>query len=229
MSKKRNRTSHRATSKKKQTRNFYIGTGIFIALLVAIGAYLVLNQPPEVSASRLELETSIGADDATVTIYEFGAYGCSSCRATHQRGFNEQIETLIERPEYKDKVRFVFVNYPVISQNDPLSAEVGQCVLDQDEEAFWTFHNAIYGISDAEYASMRDAGDYIEFANRQGLDGDALDECLANDTHKRTVQHHKERAEDRFVRGTPTFFVNDQQVSVDITQIEQLIQNNLNS
>lgn len=215
--------------KKKQTQNFYIGTAILIILLVVIGAYLYLNQPPEVSASRLKLDASLGSEDAIVTIYEFGRYGCDSCRATYQNGFHEQIKLLIERPEYKDKVRFVFVNYPIVHLNDPLSAEAAQCVLDQSEEAFWTFHNGIYAISDSEYASMSSAEDYVKFANLHNLDGEALDKCLSNHIHGRTVAYHKKRSQDRIVRFTPAFFVNDEPATDDIIVIEELIQEILNS
>ena len=225
---KRNRTSKRRASKKNQTRNFYLGIGGFVTLLVIAGIYLYLDQPPEVSASRLELETSLGADDAQVTIYEFASYGCEACRYDHERGFNAQVEALLEQPEFEGKVRFVYVNYPIISINDPLSAEAAQCALDQGSNEFWTFHNEIYEISDAEYATMRGVDDFVDFADRIGLDSSSIESCLNSDTHERTVQYHKRRGDERFVQGTPTYFVNNQRVNRDIANIEQWVRAELN-
>ncbi len=226
---KRNRTSKRTQNKKQQTRNFYIGVMVFVAVLIALGIYLYVSQPPEVSADRLEMEASLGADDAEVTIYEFASYGCEACRYDHERGFNAQVEALLEKSEYEGKVRFVYVNYPIISINDPLSAEAAQCALDQGQDAFWTFHNSIYEISDAEYATMRSESDFVEFADRIGLDSEKIDQCLQSDTHERTVQYHKRRGDERFVTGTPTYFVNNQRVNRDVASIEQWIRAELSS
>jgi protein-disulfide isomerase len=224
----RNRRGNLRTKQKKQTRNFYIGIGVVVLVAVVVGLYLYLNQPPEVAAGRLGLEAYIGAETAKVTVFEFGAYGCHACRATHQSGFNQRLEALIARPEYADKVRFVFVNFPVISPlNDPISPEAAQCTLDQGQEAFWAFHNALFDISDAEYAQMRREADFVSFAGQIEtdviIDTVALAECLSNDTHVRTVQYHERRARERFVQGTPTFFVNDREVFRDLDEIERFI------
>lgn len=224
---KRRRGASRRQNKAASKRNFYIGIGVVVVLIIAAGAYLLLDQPPEVNAARLELDPVIGAEDAPVTVYEFGAYGCHSCRAVHQSGFNDALVEMIET-EYDGQVNFVFVNFPVISINDPLSAEAAQCALDLGPDAFWAFHNGLYGLSDATYAGMRGQDDYVQFASRVGIDSVALDECLSNDTHVRTVQHHSQRSRDRFVRGTPTFFVNDRQVQPNLDAIRSLINAELN-
>jgi 2-hydroxychromene-2-carboxylate isomerase len=83
-------------------------------------------------------------------------------------------------------------------------------------------------MSDAAYAPLRGKDDYVAFASRIGLDSSALEECLSNDTHERTVQHHLERSRDRFVRGIPTFFVNDRQVQPSLDAIRAIIEAELN-
>ncbi|MCI0714476.1 MAG: DsbA family protein [Chloroflexi bacterium] len=207
-------------------RNFYIALGVVVTLVVIAAIYLILDQPPQVDAARLALDPVIGEVDAPVTIYQFGAYGCYSCRATHQSGFNAQLEELIAT-EYAGQVKFVFVNFPVISANDPLSAEAAQCALDQGQEVFWSFHNSLFVVSNETYAQMRGEDDYVEFAERIGIDADALDECLDNDTHERTVDHHEQRANRLNVPGTAIFYVNDRQVQPDIDAIRELIDTEL--
>jgi protein-disulfide isomerase len=224
---KRSRTGRR--QKAQQKRNFYMVLGVMLLVALGAGIYLfVIDQPPEVAASRLELEAAVGPEDAPVTVYEFGAYGCSSCRAIHQNGFNDQLFNLLHQEQYRDRVRFVFVNFPVINPFvDRIAAEAAQCVLDQGQEAFWTFHNSIYDLSQAEYGRYRE-DEFVQLANRAGLDGSAVDACLSNDTHKRTVQYHDKRARDRNVRGTPTLFVNDRLVGINLNQIESAIIAELN-
>lgn len=225
---RRNHVSHRRT-KQQQKRNFYIMLGVILLVALGAGIYLVvIDQAPEVAASRLALDPVIGPEDAPVTIYEFGAYGCSSCRSIHQSGFNEQLLNLLDQEQYGDQVRFVFVNFPVISPVvDPIAAESAQCVLDQGQAAFWIYHDSIYDLSQAEYSRYRE-DDFARLADQIGLDGDAVQSCLEKDTHKRTVRHHEERARDRNVRGTPTFFVNNRLVGIDLAQIENAIVSELN-
>ena len=89
-------------------------------VVLAIGAIIylvVIDSPPEVAAERLALDPIRGPEDAEVTVYEFGAYGCSSCRSIHQRGFLDQLFSVIERDEYRNRVNFVFVNFPVIDHS----------------------------------------------------------------------------------------------------------------
>lgn len=220
----RGRSSGVQQKKQPQTRNFYIGLGIVLLLAIAGGAYTYLTRAPEVSATRLDLEPFVGEEDASVTVYEFGAYGCTSCRTVHQSGFNERLNQLIESDDYQGQVRFVFVNFPIINPSiDPHSAEAAQCALDQGQEAFWLFHDGLFEMSNAQYTQMRDDADFVDLANSVGIDSGQIEKCLANKTHARTVDHHEQRARDRFVTGTPTFFVNDQRVGTDLIQIENAI------
>ncbi len=178
--------------------------------------------------NRLTLEAHFGPADAPVTIYEFGTYGCQSCRFAHQSGYVSDVQALVEAPAFVGQVRYVYVNFPVILPDvDPISAEVAQCVLDQGQEAFWTFHDAIFDdVSDFEYSQMRTPEAFVAFAEERGLDGDALQSCMDARTHRGTVQFNLNRALQVGVRATPTMFINDQvlQLFTPLDQIESIIQ-----
>jgi protein-disulfide isomerase len=176
------------------------------------------------------MEPVVGEENAPVTIYEYGAYTCHSCRQVHQSGINEQIDDLVEQSN--GQVRFIFVNAPIISPTNvaKLGAEAAQCALDQSNEAFWTLHNAIYDLSDNEYVGeFGDKGAYVSLANELGIDGDAIGECLDNKTHRRTVDHHEDRSRNAGVNATPAFFVNGRRVNTSMTDIENAVLSALSS
>ncbi len=194
--------------------------------LVGIGASIELHEADEDVEYRLIHDVSIGPDDAEVTIMEVGAYGCHACRAYHHNGVTDALIGLTQNPQYEGRVRFVFVNFPVISPfNDPISAEVAQCIIDHSEDDFWTFHDAIYDISDAEYAQLRTAVDFVHFAEDHGIVSPDVAQCLDNRTHRGTVNYNLNRSSRLGVQGTPTFFVNGERVSPDL--IESAVQSAL--
>jgi protein-disulfide isomerase len=180
--------------------------------------------PDDVEEERVLLEAALGPDDAGVTIYEYGSYGCHSCRLHYQRGGHAEIEALLEHEDYAGDVRFVFVNFPVIvPQLDALSAETAQCVLDQGQEAFWEFHDAMYSMSDAEYAQLRTVTDYVSFTEGLGLESEQVDSCLEEGTYRQTVTYHLQVAwEELGIRATPTFYVNDRRLP-DFGALETMV------
>lgn len=171
---------------------------------------------------RVIQETSIGSEDAPVTIYEFGSYGCEACRVVHAAGVTDDILSIVE--QYDGDVRFVFVNFPVISpHNDPVSAEVAQCLADQSTELFWDFHEAMYALSDASYAQLATYQDFVEVGIELGADEEELNACVNQRTHRGTVQYNLNRSLRQGVQGTPSFFVNDTQVRASAELIERQV------
>lgn len=159
---------------------------------------------PEVEQARLDLDPVLGNPDAPVTIIEYGAYACPACRSWHQAGIVEQILA-----EYPEQVRFVFRDFPVISPAyDRMSANVAQCALDQGQEAFWAFHNALYDV--VRVNSSQDA--LIQAGAQVGLNATALRVCAEANTHAATVQYDNNRARQLGLPGTPSWLVNDQRI-----------------
>jgi len=209
-------------NEQRQQMMIYGAALVLIILIAAALAYTILDAPPTVSAERLALESSLGGQQAPVTIIEYGAYGCHSCRAAHQSGILQQILAT-----HGDNVRLVFRNFPVISpQNDPLAAEAAQCALDQGDDAFWTLHETLFDLSDAAYAQMKDRDDFVQLASSAGLDDSALADCLAAGTHQRTVDHWEANSRNANVRATPTFFVNGRLVG-NPSQLEEIVRSEL--
>ena len=207
---KRNIARERIKQRKqnqKNNRTMMVGVAGLLLVIIAIAAMTFSNTggdiPPE-EAGRMGLDPVLGNPDAPVTIIEYGAYGCPACRTWHQAGIIDQI-----LDAYGDQVNFVFRDFPVISPAyDTMAAEIAQCALDQSEDGFWAFHDALYSFVTVGSA----ASDLMRVGAQVGLDAGALSACYDAGTHRETVKYDENRARSLGLRGTPSFMVNDQRL-----------------
>lgn len=208
---------HPADPREAQRFNRLFFGALTLIVLVAAGfaVFSLLDTPPEVDDDRLQQEAVLGNDDAVIEMIEWGTYGCQFCRFSHQSGIIDDL--LNNYPQ----VEFRFRNWPVRESNDPEAAEAAQCALDQSDEAFWSYHEALFDLSNSEYRSF-ETEDFVDLADEIGLDADALASCLEDRTHERTIEHWQDIAEDINLIGTPTFFVNGQRVN-NAAQLESVI------
>lgn len=154
--------------------------------------------PNEDELTRYELDPIYGNPDAPVALVEYGAYACPSCKFWHVEGF---IEDIIE--EFDGQVNLIYRDMPIISpQYDQAAAEIVQCALDQSNELFWRYHDAMYTIASQVVSTPEEM---IEIGHQVGLDTDLLRTCYKSGIHTETVRYD-------LARGTPTFFVGSQPV-----------------
>ena len=198
---KRSNISRRKQKRRRQQNRTLIIIGGIIALAV-LGVVLIV--PGAASAGdpeRIALDPILGNEAATITITEYGDFGCPSCRAWHNAGIREQVLAT-----YGDRVKFVFKDFPVITAQSPRAAEAGQCALDQG--LFWEFHDTVYenfeGLSDSNLTV---------YAAISGLDVDAFTECLDSKEHLATVRADWDEALRLGLRGTPSFAINGQPIA----------------
>lgn len=202
----------RRTQRQQTGRTNLVLAAIVIVLLIGAGIVMMFSTrsadvaAPVVSAvsDRLEYDPVLGSPNASVTIIEYGAYGCSACRAWHQAGIIEQI--LVEFP---DQVRFVFRDFPVIVPTyDRMAAEIAQCALDQSQAGFWSYHDLLYTV--ATPGMSRD--ELIALGGQVGLDQELLQTCASSGGHRQTVEYDLNRAMNLGLPGTPAFLVNDARI-----------------
>lgn len=177
-------------------------TFIIVALLIAVSSNASRQSVASaVSQNGSTIEPVLGHQDAPVTIIEYGAYGCTACRAWHNAHIIEQI-----LGTYPDKVRFIFRDFPVIVPTyDHMAAEVAHCALDQGQDVFWKFHDALYTIATPQ--SSQD--DLFDLGAQVGLDRSQLQSCTRAGTYRSIVENNLNRALNLGLRGTPGFLVND--------------------
>lgn len=179
--------------------------GLFI-LVAAAALFAILSSAGKAAsapvAERLTLNPVLGDPNAPVTIVGYGAYGCSACQAWHRSGTLEQILA-----EYPGQVKFVYRDFPVVAPSySRMAARTAQCALDQGNEAFWAYHDALFTLADARSSQA----DLIRLGEQVGLDVSALQACVDANTHAATVQYDEDQGHKLGLQGTPAFFVNGQ-------------------
>ena len=159
------------------------------------------NAPTEQVARRYDIPTkgfsSIGPEDAPITLVEFSDYQCPYCEKWHDEVYKQLWAA------YPGKIRFVYRNLP-LTQIHPQSmnaAEASLCAGDQN--AFWKFHEKLF-----ENASSLNDDLYATLAANLGLDTAAFETCMNDHKHKAAIEADMQFAIDLGVQSTPTFFIN---------------------
>lgn len=179
-----------------------------VALIIVVIAVIAMRASGESTTlfdqKRLTLDAMLGNPNGSVTIIEYGAYSCSSCRAWHRAGIIKQILA-----KYPDKIRFIFRDFPVITPSyDRMAAALAQCALDQGQDRFWVFHNALYEQADPSNSQS----DLIRLGGQVGLDTNRLTTCAQANTYQSLVQNEENQARQLGLPGTPSFLVNDRPI-----------------
>ena len=220
--KKGRRQERRETRQREQRMRWIRISGLVILAVAALGIFGFyrastapqVDAPEEVSAANID-----GPADAPVSIVEFGDFGCPSCRAWHNSGIKQQLLA-----DFGDQISFTFRHFPVITAQSPKAAEAGQCAAEQGD--FWTFHDYVY----EQTPPGALAPDQLKsYAAALGLDAAQFNECLDSGKYRSYVANDQGAALAAGARGTPTFFINGQQVGFSYEAMASTIQNELGS
>jgi protein-disulfide isomerase len=148
-----------------------------------------------------------GPDDAKVTLTVFSDFQCPYCAKSLPL-----IESV--REQYPESVRYVFAHFPLPMHKWARPASIAaQCAARQDEDAFWTLHDAFFdnqaGLTPDNVIDR--AASYLEGSS---IDMEEWRTCATDegsDAHRSAaslVDTAMQTGEQVQVRGTPTFFVN---------------------
>ena len=144
----------------------------------------------------------IGSSNPKVTIVEFGDFECLMCK----NSFSKIRELGIK---YKDDVKIVFRDFPVISENSMNLAISARCAGEQG--FFWVMHDKLF-INQGKSSII----EIKEMAKQIGLDIDRFNNCFDNKKYISAINKDLETARELNIKGTPTWFINGNKVSGDI-------------
>ncbi|HMV43487.1 MAG TPA: thioredoxin domain-containing protein [Leptospiraceae bacterium] len=139
---------------------------------------------------------SIGPDKAKVTVIEFSDFECPYCKRS-------QETTRQLREQYKDKIRWVFRDYPLPFHRNAMFAHIAaNCAIEQNK--YWEYFNLLFDNSDNLVKE-----NVILLAEKAGLDKTKFNACLA-DSGKISEEIQSDIADGQSVgvNGTPAFFIN---------------------
>jgi hypothetical protein len=142
-------------------------------------------------------EPVIGDKNAELTIIEFGCYVCPYT--------NQAEETVKEVLDYYDgKVNLQFIVYPLPGHAFSYeSSMASKCAEEQGK--YEEYHDALF-MQNMNFTN----GTFVKIASELGLDVDQFENCMINNTYAKEIEEDKAMAIAAGVKGTPTFFVNEQ-------------------
>ena len=160
---------------------------------------------------------SLGPENAKVTIIEFSDFECPYCKKS-------QDTTRQLREQYKDKMRWVFRDYPLPFHRNAMFAHIAaNCAIEQNK--YWDYFNLLF-----DNAENLAKDNVILLAAKAGLDKDKFNACLAN-TDKISAEIEADLADGQAVgvNGTPAFFINGIMVegAQPITAFQKIIDEEL--
>lgn len=227
--KRRREGAPRAAARGRLTRGPWAIGIIVVVALVAVGVVIgisVATQGGSDSEKLLEISVpgrSLGQDTAPVTILEVSDYQCPFCKR-----FVDTTEGEIKK-EYIEtgKVRLEFRNMAFLGEESVLAAEAAECANDQGR--FWDYHDKLFAEQRGENEGWFAPGNLKEFASDLELDREAFDACLDSHKYRELIVKEREAAQDAGVKGTPSFFINDEFVRgyLSFEDFRQLIEDAL--
>ncbi|MDY6770949.1 MAG: thioredoxin domain-containing protein, partial [Candidatus Nanohaloarchaea archaeon] len=149
-------------------------------------------------------DPTIGQQDAPVTIEYFSGLSsrCSFCQRFARRTFGRIAETYVAN----GTVKLVFRDFPWMhrmADQELVYAEASQCVWRASPSAYWTWHASMLN-----HVNNWTRREVVEMTRSvPGVDGDAVQSCLAEDRAADEVSSDIQAATDAGLRGSPSFVV----------------------
>ena len=163
--------------------------------------------------------TSLGADQAPVTIVEFSDFECPYCR-----NFAQILQQVL--PGEGGQIRVIFHHMPLSTHPWARTAAQGAaCAQLQNSKAFWAFHDQLFlHQSEITIDNIKDKLNDIA-RTAPNLDMTSFRTCLDNDMSLGLVLRDINLATSNEVTGTPTLFINGHRLQgvKDASQLRQLV------
>lgn len=137
----------------------------------------------------------VGSKKASITIVEFFDYNCGYCKQAY-----EAVQKSLD--EDKD-VRFVFVDYPILSEASHLASRYALAAQKQDK--YFELHQELM-----KFKGPKTDENILNLAKTAGLDVAKLKADLNSPDIEATIKKNTELAQKLAISGTPAFIVGDQ-------------------
>lgn len=139
----------------------------------------------------------LGDVNAPVTVIEYSDYECPFCK----KFTLESLPSIKEEYVNTGKVKFIFKDFPLeIHKNSRSAAVAAHCAGEQGK--YFEYHDILF-----ENSKNHSIDNYILWANEIGLATELFKKCM--DDPKDIVEMSIVDAKASGVKGTPTFFIND--------------------
>ncbi len=154
-----------------------------------------------------------GNPDGDITVVEFFDYHCGYCKRV--------MDDIVEVIETDGNVRFVFFEFPILSENSRLAARAALAARFQDPDIYFEFHRQLM-----DHSGRHNADSIRRIATDLELDVDQLFTDIQDDRVTQMLRYNFELAEELGVSGTPAFIVGDELIpgAIGISEMRRLIE-----
>lgn len=192
--------------------------GIAVSLVIAATATIVfaVAQPFDAAPPNTETLSVLEdnshrlseADDDKVTVVEFLDFECEVCGAVYPA-----IEQL--REEYAGRVTFVVRYFPIPGHHNSMNAAIAVEAAAQQGQ-FKAMYSRMFE-TQAQWGEQQvsKADLFRSFADALGLDLAQYDAAVADPATQERVQTDFDAGQALGVEGTPTFFVNNDKLTIE--------------
>ncbi|NCY24511.1 MAG: DsbA family protein [Alphaproteobacteria bacterium] len=157
---------------------------------------------------------SVGPKDADVTVVEFFDYHCGYCK--------RMIPTITQLLKQDKKVRVIFRDFPILSDDSTLAAKAALAVHKVAPAKYFEYHQMLMKMS-----GKFDEKNLTEAAKKLGVDAKKFKTAMDSPEVNAMIEANQEMAGEIGVRGTPAMIFPDRLVpgAVPLDDLQRLIDN----
>ena len=160
------------------------------------------------------VDPGIGKIDSPVNIVIYSDFECKYC-ANQEKVIKRAIG------DYKDKVRFIWKDYPEVNlMSDSFQASIaGRCA--QVQGNFWNFHDLVFDLEDGLGEDV-----YYGIARDLDLDMPRFEKCFTEQQTRKMVLDNMIEADALGITGIPFMYVNNQELvgEVEYENLKKIIE-----
>ena len=151
-----------------------------------------------------------GNKDSKVVFIEYGDYQCPGCGAAFT-----PVKDTVEK--YKDKIAFVFRNFPLTSIHPNAKAAAAAAEAAGLQGKFWEMHDVLYKNQDSwNQLNVQDRTNYfIDQASDLKINVDTFKQDMAASNVNKKINFDIALGKKAEITSTPSFFIGDQKLSED--------------
>jgi protein-disulfide isomerase len=189
-----------------------LGVVAVVIVFAGIGFFLLKQQNdslPKISTDQSEaLSRSTpnirGKADSTIKVIEFGDIQCPACAAV-----NPLMDELYK--QYGDRVSFTFRHFPLpMHKNAYAGSDAAEAAGEQGK--FWEMVTKLYEVQPIWAETSDPSPTYEKLAQELGLNMDQFSKAYNSKAYRRRIDQDKADGQYLGVNGTPTFYVNGEQI-----------------
>lgn len=167
-----------------------------------------------------------GNPESKVALIEYADYQCPGCATT-----NPIMKLFVD--EYKDKIAFIFRNYPITSIHKNAKSSAAAVEAAGLQNKYWEMHDLIFETqSNWQYLDIEKRTEfYISQAKKLGLDADKFKKDMSSADVDKKIKYDQAMARQSKLEATPSFILNgkliDDEVWSDSEKFKKLINDEL--